>query len=300
MALGLDDLRIGTWTHPDGYTGCTVLLPPHGSLGACANRGAHGTREMALLDWRGRVEECHAIVLAGGSSLGLSAATGVVEWCEGEGIGYRKSFGLRGTEFLVPIVGAVSIMDLEAGPAGIDSSVGRLACESASERDPDIGLVGAGAGCTSKLPRGRGRRRTGQGYASARSDRLVVGALATVNPWGILPPEGVERTYLSESAQVLDIEPSADTSPLYGTAVCVVTNARLSKMEAYGVAEAGHDGIAAAFRPLTTVGDGNAVFCLSTGQIEFDSEEVARLAIDVVEAAIVSVKPLESRHADPD
>ena len=50
MALGIDGLRIGTWTHPHVPTGCTVVLPPDGTLGAIAVRGqSPGTREAAAL-----------------------------------------------------------------------------------------------------------------------------------------------------------------------------------------------------------------------------------------------------------
>jgi len=56
MALGLDDVRIGTWTAPGRVSGCTVVLPPPGTVGAIAVRGsAPGTREAAALSPAGKV-----------------------------------------------------------------------------------------------------------------------------------------------------------------------------------------------------------------------------------------------------
>ena len=70
MALGIDGLAVGCWTHPSHPTGCTVLLPPAGTVGGCAVRGgAPGSRETPALRPEGSVQQCTAIVLTGGSSI---------------------------------------------------------------------------------------------------------------------------------------------------------------------------------------------------------------------------------------
>ncbi|MPY95353.1 MAG: peptidase S58 family protein, partial [Acidimicrobiia bacterium] len=87
MALGVEGVRVGCWTHPEFPTGVTVVLPPAKAVGASAVRGgAPGSREVDALSPRGSVQECHGIVLTGGSAFGLATADGVVSWCEGEGL----------------------------------------------------------------------------------------------------------------------------------------------------------------------------------------------------------------------
>jgi L-aminopeptidase/D-esterase-like protein len=111
MALGVDGVRIGTWTAPSGSSGCTVVLPPPGTVGALAVRGsAPGTREAAALAAAGKVTVCHGVVLAGGSAFGLAAADGVVRWLEAAGVGYP--IGDPNDPFArVPIVGAAIVLD---------------------------------------------------------------------------------------------------------------------------------------------------------------------------------------------
>ena len=142
MALGLDDVLVGTWTDEGGHTGCTVVLPPEGSLGGVAVRGgAPGTRECAALGPTSSGVECHGVLLTGGSAFGLAAADGAVSWCESQGIGYDKGVAR------VPIVGAAIVFDLrEAGAPRPGRDAGEAACAAATADDPPMGRVGVGAG----------------------------------------------------------------------------------------------------------------------------------------------------------
>lgn len=183
MALGIDGLRVGTWTHPDATTGVTVLLPPDGTLGAIAVRGqSPGTREAAALGPSGKLAVCHAVVLAGGSAHGLAAADGVMGWLEEQGTGYALPNGA-----LVPIVGAAIVLDGSvATPGGRpDAAAGRAACAAATTREPDEGRVGAGTGCTvAKVGGLQHARPGGQGVAVERAGQLVVAALVVNNAAG--------------------------------------------------------------------------------------------------------------------
>jgi hypothetical protein len=66
----------------------------------------------------------------------------------------------------------------------------------------------------------------------------------------------------------------------------IVTNARLSKRDAVRVADLGHSGVARAVRPAHTEADGDALFCLATGEVDAGVDLVAHLAADAVAEAI--------------
>src|SRR5205823_557902 len=76
-------VAIGHWTDLDGLTGCTVVLPPEGTIAAGEVRGGGpGTRESDLLSPAANAPGVQAVCFAGGSAYGLAAADGVVRWLE--------------------------------------------------------------------------------------------------------------------------------------------------------------------------------------------------------------------------
>ncbi len=306
MALGLDDVRVGVWTSPDGVSGCTVVLPPPGTLGAVAVRGAApGTREAAALGPQGHVVRCDAVVLSGGSAYGLASADGVMGWLEERGIGYPVA------GHVVPIVGAAILLDgsVSAPSQRPGAAAGRHACDQASAGEPAEGRVGAGAGCTvAKVAGLEHRRPGGQAIAVRRAGGITVGAIVANNALGeIVGDDGA----LIAAADVADDVPRypvaplarpatpADSAPGGGTGRtrspdgpptntvigCVVTDARLDKAQGYRVADLAHSGIARAVRPAHTDMDGDAIFCLATGQAEASVDLVAHLAAEVVAEA---------------
>ena len=305
MAMSIPGLRVGTFTSPHAPTGCTVLLAPAGTVGAVAVRGAApGTREAAALGPFGKVEVCHAVVLAGGSAYGLAAADGVMRWCEEQGIGYPTSAAL------VPIVGAAIVLDqgVATPDARPDAAAGRAACEAATENEPPEGDVGAGTGCTVAKVAGLAHAwRGGQGVAVRRSGELVVAALVVNNAVGeVIGEDGrwVARArvddeaprYPANVAALLAEMPDATDlpdaphpgprGPSANTVIgCVVTNARLTKLDAHRVADLGHSGIARALRPAHTSMDGDALFCLATGQVDAVIDQVTSLAAEAVAEA---------------
>jgi L-aminopeptidase/D-esterase-like protein len=300
MALGVAGVRVGTWTATDGVSGCTVVLPPEGTVGAIAVRGAApGTREAAALGPAGKITVCHGIVLAGGSAYGLAAADGVVRWLEAAGRGYPVAVGL------VPIVGAAIVLDAAVAvpDARPDAAAGWAACEAAGEEDPPEGTIGVGAGCTiAKVAGFEHAWAGGQGIAVRRAAGVTVGALVANNAVGELV--GDDGRWLAR-ARVPDDAPRFPTAaggpgegpgdgpggdgrgPTGSTVVgCVVTDARLDKRGAHRVADLGHSGVARALRPAHTEADGDALFCLATGQVDASIDLVAHLAAEAVAEAV--------------
>ncbi len=160
-------------------TGTTVVLPPPegGVAGVDVRGGGPGTRETDLLDPRNIVERVHAIVLTGGSALGLAAADGVAQRLLRDGIG----FPMGGPGEVVPIVPGAVIYDL--GRGGVfahhpDAAFGEAAYDAAST-EVSLGNHGAGTGATV------GGLKGGVGTASAVLGMgTTVGALAVVNAVG--------------------------------------------------------------------------------------------------------------------
>jgi L-aminopeptidase/D-esterase-like protein len=289
MALAVPGVRVGCWTHPDHPTGCTVVLPPAGSLGAVAVRGgAPGTRESDALGPTGNVQECHGVVLSGGSAFGLSAADGVVAWCEAHGIGYDK------TVARIPIVGAAIVFDLRApGAPRPDRDAGWAACDAATEDDPVMGSVGVGAGCTVGKTAGlEWASKGGQGWAVARGGAISVGALVAVNPLGdVLDERGEVLAGTRAPAHVprFPVAPPPGPEPEAGSATvigCLVTDARLTKTDAVRAADLAHSGIARAVEPAHTTYDGDALFLLCTQQVSAPVDLVAYLGAQAVAAAV--------------
>lgn len=318
MALGIPGVRIGTWTAASGRSGCTVVLPPEGTLGAVAVRGAApGTREAAALGPAGKVTVCHGVVLAGGSAFGLASADGVVRWLEAAGIGYPVAVAR------VPIVGAAIVLDgAVADPASRpDADAGWAACEAATDADPAEGSVGVGAGCTVAKVAGLEHAWTsGQGLAVRRAAGVTVGAIVANNGVGeVIGDDGgwVARARVPDDAprfpthggdllggpgaRGLDPAEGAEgadgargargggdvVGPTGNTVIgCIVTDARLDKGGAHRVADLGHSGIARAMRPAHTDSDGDALFCLATGQVSASVDLVAHLAAEAVAEAV--------------
>jgi len=294
MALGLADVEVGTWTSPDRVSGCTVVLPPPGALGAVAVRGqSPGIRLAASLGPTGKLTVCHGVVLAGSSLYGMAAADGVTSWLERQGIGYPVG------DALVPIVGAAILLDrgVAAPTQRPDAIAGIEACEAATSRDPQEGSVGAGTGCTiAKVGGLEHAWRGGQGIAVRRVGDLVVGAIVANNAVGELRAD--DGTWLARARidddqpryplvdpPWLEVPPAREQAGGAGANTvigCIVTNARLDKVAAWRVADLAHAGIDRAVRPANTYFDGDALFCLATGHVDAHHDRVVHLATEAI------------------
>lgn len=277
-------ITVGNWSDVTARTGCTVVLPPPGTIASCEVRGGGpGTRGTDILQPGTIVEEAHAVVLTGGSAFGLAAAAGVERFLEERGIGTPIG------PARVPSVAAAVIFDLGVGDPtrrpGPDE--GYAACVAASTEVPE-GRVGAGTGATvAKLwgveraaPGGIGSWSVGQGD-------LVVGALFVVNAVGeIVGDEGevLVGPVLAPGERREDLIPRM--GPGNTTIGVVATNAKLTKLEARRLATVANDAVEEAVRPAHTLYDGDTVFTLATGPIEATYDDVARLTPPVVGEAI--------------
>jgi L-aminopeptidase/D-esterase-like protein len=307
-------LKVGHATRIDRPTGCTVLLADDGAIGAVDQRGgAPGTRETDLLNPINAVEKINAIVLSGGSAYGLSTADGVVKYLEEKGQGYPVGPSREGR--VVPIVPAAILMDLGFGgdwkirPTAQD---GYKACEAAaaSNKPPEQGSVGAGAGATIGKLLGMGRSmKGGFGTASVRlPNGIVIGAMVATNSVGDIwdhirgtPVAGARTEDGKGLADVMKLMregklPIEHSLRAENTAIGVIaTNADLTKTQLSKVTQMSTDGFGLAIRPVHTPFDGDTIFGVATGKLKLPAQSremliavIGALAADTMARAIVS------------
>ncbi len=277
-------LRVGHCTRdePGWLTGVTVVLAPEGGAvaGVDVRGGGPGTRETDLLDPRNLVDRVNAIVLGGGSALGLAAVDGVVDALLDEGIGWPM--GEPGQ--VVPIVPSAILFDLgRSGTWGHRPRAedGRAAYAQASSSAVAQGCVGAGTGA--KV----GGFKGGIGSASVVLESgTTVAALIAVNAVGsaVDPSTGLPYAVglglgdelahvrrpsaedLAESRARAEALPANAGRPGLATTIGVIaTDATLTKAQCGKAAGIGHDGFARALKPVHTLFDGDTLFTLATG-----------------------------------
>lgn len=293
---------IGHWTDAEAGTGCTVVVPPPGAVGAIDVRGGGAsTREGALLEPVSNVPGPTALLLTGGSALGLDAAAGVTRWCLERGLGHDVSVAT------VPIVASAVIFDLGvtggARVPGPDDAY--AACEAAREAAPAQGCVGAGTGATVGKYFGRGGWcKGGLGWAEVGTfDGARVGALVVVNAFGdVLDERGDVLAgawedgvgFVGTSPWSLRRPPAHPRiAPSNTTLACVITDAALTPVEAAHVARAASAGVCRAVSPVNTSLDGDVSFALATGRRPAAAIGCALAAATATERAVRSAV----RHA---
>jgi len=294
MTYLLAGIKVGHASHPELLTGLTVFLCPEGTVGGVDVRGpAPGTREIALLSPMKSVLTINAVLLAGGSAFGLSAADGVVNYLAERGIGHPTPIKN------IPIVSAAIVFDLLLGGGAIfpDAAMAYQACEVAGTGPIEQGNVGAGSGVTvGKWGGPLAMMKGGFGLASHKIGELEVGAAAVVNCIGdVVNDDGTVIAGARDPAggwlvnsdpwrQFPEMPPANLMTNT--TLVVVMTNALMDKVGANRLAERVHDGLAIAIRPTHTTHDGDAAFALSTGKVDAPFDLVGNIAVSAVVKAI--------------
>ncbi len=287
-------IQIGCVTDDTKGTGVTVIVVPDGAKGAVdIAGGAPATRETPVLDPQNLVQGPTAIVLTGGSSLGLETADGVSRALRGRGRGFAVG------SMHIPIVVAAAIFDLQykvPEPPTLDD--GFQAAVSALDNGTGAfpeGSVGAGTGATVGKTMGMGSAaKSGQAAATLQTaDGLAISAIAVVNAAGsILSETGevmagprVQGEYLNTT----DLWAIAPANLLPGqstTLAVVITNANLDKAMLLRVARMAHDGLARSIDPVHSPWDGDTVIAISAGSFTADAGRVGALAAHATAAAV--------------
>ncbi|MEG0593909.1 MAG: P1 family peptidase [Christensenella sp.] len=287
-------LLVGHAQDTVGKTGITVVLAPNGAVCGVDVRGsAPGTRETDFMAQAKAVQECYAVLLAGGSAFGLAAADGVMIYCEQQGMGVRTE------DAVVPIVPAAVIYDLGYGRSDIrpNAGMGYAACINAGTIVPQ-GSVGVGMGATvGKVLGMKCAEKSGVGTASIRiGDGVVVAAIVGVNAMGDVVENGrviaganKNGTHINTAQYMLEHNVKTDFLKGKNTTIGVVaTNAALTKDETAKLAQVAHDGLARGIEPIHTMVDGDTMFALSYGNAKTDMNVLITAAAEVTRRAVIN------------
>ena len=276
LITDVDGLKVGHAEDQQIKSGVTVLVgdqPLTASVHVMG--GAPGTRETDLLAPDKLVTAVDALVLSGGSALGLDAASGVANGLRAQ----DRGFDVAGQK--IPIVPAAILFDLlNGGDKSWDENpyagLGHEALDNIST-DFALGSVGAGTGATTADLKG------GLGSASiVLENGITVGALVAVNAFGSVAPkdspyfwagawESADGEYgglgVDPSPRPAEINTKHSLSAQENTTIAIVaTDAALTQAQCQRLAVAAHDGMARAITPSHTLFDGDLVFAASTGK----------------------------------
>lgn len=278
-------LLVGNAQDATLVSGSTVLLGQQAMTGSyCVMGGAPGTRETDLLEPDKSVAQIDAVVLSGGSTYGLDAASGVVAGLRDRG----RGFALHNLH--IPLVPAAILFDLLNGgqkdwTENPYPALGRAALENASA-DFELGSFGAGTGALTGMEKG------GLGSASLVLDSgITVGALIAANPVGSVTTPGGRHFWAAPFevdgefgglgpdpraglGRAIESRKIAAFEQFANTAIGVVaTDAGLTKAQAKRIATAAHDGIARAIMPSHLPNDGDLIFAVSTNDHQMRAPE---------------------------
>jgi L-aminopeptidase/D-esterase-like protein len=291
----IKNFKVGHYTDKQNATGCTVILCPNVNTASCFISGSSpGSRELALLSPKRKMQSINALFLTGGSAFGLNATAGVMAYLEEQNIGYETSFAK------VPIVPAAVIYDLNIGNAKIRPVAENAlqACREARNDNLEQGTIGAGTGATIGKWKGLDLcMKGGLGIAHFEKGDAQITAICVVNAVGdIVDDKGkiVAGAIGKNGKFVAATDHTARWKlPTLGmnenTVLCaLLTNIQMTKLQAYHMAKRGQNGLARAIYPANTSYDGDVVFSISSNEIKFDHEYMYEAGAEVLRQAIIN------------
>ena len=297
--LRIEGFTLGHAEDPVAGTGVTVLLCPEGAVAAAEVRGtATGTRQFdSLVNPLHLATRAHALVFAGGSGFGLSAADAVVEALAARGAGFDTGVTA------VPLVPTAILFDLACGePVAPGRALAERALAAAADGPVATGCVGAGTGATVGKALGLERAMKG-GFGFASLDvpgGVTVAAFAAVNAFGdVRDPEtgalvagcrvDAGSLELADAARVLAALPAQSVHrwEQNTTLVAVLTDAELTKGECLKVCQMAFGGLYRTLSPALSLFDGDLVATFALPRRPAHVHQVGVLAERAVAAAIL-------------
>jgi L-aminopeptidase/D-esterase-like protein len=289
-------IQVGHAQNIEGGTGCTAIICEKGAwAGVDVRGGGPATRETDLLKSENLVQQIHCVMLSGGSSYGLDACSGAMQYLEEHAVGFDVGVGI------VPIVCGASLFDLVSGDPKCrpDKAMGYEACKNSEEGFPLEGNVGAGTGATVGKYLGVERlMKSGLGIHAVQIGAVQCAAIVAVNALGDVIDidtgkrlAGIlneDKTAVNSTQEIMysEITKARDIFSGNTTIGCIITNAKLTKPQANKLASIAHNGYARAISPVHTSVDGDSIFVMATGEIEVSPDALGALTVEVMAKAI--------------
>lgn len=89
---------------------------------------------------------------------------------------------------------------------------------------------------------------------------------------------------------------SDEDDMIFNTTIsCLITNAKLTKVQTNKLSSILHDAYARAIKPVHSSLDGDTIFVMTTGKVEADFDSLAALSTDILQYAIIN----SARNAEP-
>ncbi|WP_292649096.1 P1 family peptidase [Mesorhizobium sp.] len=321
-------LQIGTGEYQEGPTGVTVFRFGKKVLGAVDVRGgAPGTVNTDYLRLGYERPELDAVVLSGGSSYGLECTTAVASALKDDNIrnGLWDNVALS--------VGAIiyDFGERRLNEVYPDKKLAQAAFQAARPGKFPLGAHGAG-----RFTRSGGffgcAAYSGQGGAFRQIGEIKLATFVVANPAGVVTNRDGEIVagYLDPNwpklLKTTDLLAALPASHKHGwngvpeggdnkntTISLVVTNQKLNCVELQRLAVQVHTSMARAIQPFATIGDGDVLYAVSTGEVVGEQEsgvapsifggmnvgDLAAIASELMWDAILASVPEQPRAAEP-
>ena len=291
----IEGVKIGHAEDAQNGTGCTVIVCDEKAIcGVDIRGGGPASRETELLDTNMSNDGINALLLGGGSAYGLDAAGGIMKYLE------EKGKGVQVGNSVVPIVVGSCIFDLSCASPSVrpDSTMGYRACLN-SEKNLDVqGNVGGGCGATVGKFMGLERSmKSGLGTYAVEINGVKIGAIVIVNAIGDVYEVDSKKelagllsadksSMVSSEEEIFKMLQLAAASVQNTTIGAVITNAKMDHAQANKLARLASNGIVRTIRPVNTSMDGDSVYALSVGDVDFNQDILGSLASYVMAKAI--------------
>ncbi|MDE0660162.1 MAG: P1 family peptidase [Gammaproteobacteria bacterium] len=297
LAYDFPAFHVGIAEYPDGPTGVTVLHFPNGAGMALDVRGG----SPGVVGDYGYV---HAISLAGGSLPGLEAASGVAAELLARG-------GDKAEWSSIPLVSGGIVFDFGTRNNRIypDKRLGRAALKNALPNRFPLGARGAGISVTvgNGFSFDRGEP-AGQGAAYREIGGVKFFACVVLNAIGAVfdrngnivrghvdPESGARMTYMAEiERQAAAARAAQAPQPGNTTITVVVVNQTVRGHDLIQLGRQVHSSMARAIQPFHTRDDGDALWMVSTGEVEVPQWSTTGLGVvasEVVWDAVLVAHP---------
>lgn len=291
----IEGIKIGHAQDTENATGCSVVLCDEKAIcGVDIRGGGPASRETELLNTNMSNDGINALLLGGGSAYGLDAAGGIMKYLE------EKGKGVQVGDTVVPIVPGSCIFDLSCASSKVrpDATMGYEACLDSENNVERQGNVGGGTGATvGKFMGPELSMKAGLGSCAVEINGLKIGAIVIVNAIGDVYEVDSQKELagllsfdktrmVSSEEEIFKMMSLAAASPQNTTIGAVITNAKMDKAQANKLARMASNGIARTIRPVNTSMDGDSMYALSVGDMEFNQDILGSLASYVTAKAI--------------